>query len=206
MKRRETVDHSSNTRARHGAKRSTTDGISSAPTTSVLPSSSITSPLSRATRRRSGSNCIGFVIGSPPSSTRAGDQGRGQVLVTPALGHLLRGRIGPLISLARSARHQVPQLVRAPTPPPVSASGLVRRCTASRPLPAGSPPARPPFTRTGATTPQGAMPLTARILPVTSPPGVPPRSCHTRPGPGGETTRRFSTVRPHAPSAPHHRR
>jgi len=56
------------------------------------------------------------------------------------------------------------------------------------------------------TTPQGATPSTARIPSVTSPPGVPPRSCHTRPGPGGETTRRFSTVRPHAPSAPHHRR
>ncbi len=37
---------------------------------------------------------------------------------------------------------------------------------------------------------------------VTSPLGVPPRSCHTRAGPGGETPRRFSTVRPHAPERP----
>jgi hypothetical protein len=60
--------------------------------------------------------------------------------------------------------------------------------------------------RTGADHAAGRDAVDRAHTAVTSPPGVLPPSCHTRPGPGGETLRRFSTVRPHAPTAPHHQR
>jgi hypothetical protein len=58
-----------------------------------------------------------------------------------------------------------------------------------------------------ATTLQGAMPF-ERVHTVRDPPhgASRPAVANTRAGPGGETPRRFGTVRPHTPSASHHQR
>ncbi len=46
------------------------------------------------------------------------------------------------------------------------------------------------------------MPWTARTPPVTRPLGVPPSSCHTRAGPGGETPPAVPVPCAHMPRAP----
>jgi hypothetical protein len=73
--------------------------------------------------------------------SRAGDQGRGQVLATPALGRLNQGRVRSLISLTHPGKNQVPRLVcarpRATSPDPRDLS-----CTATRPT--NTAPERPP--------------------------------------------------------------